>query len=181
MTLRRAVIATILGGVMWLAGVLILELTYDPELDSLPISFEVLATAAGIAVAWGCWRAARAVEKPMGRFGFRAVAVCSGVFGVGFGIGAVPDFFLGFFLTYTVGLFVLPVAFLVMGFGVRRSSVFPGWARWVPFATVAVAVITYGFHALAREIWDPSDAVWFATLGGAWILLGLAIHSFDVD
>ncbi len=166
---------------MWLAGVLILELTYDPELDSLPVSFEALATAAGIAVASGCWRAARTLERPMGRFGFRAVAISSGVFGVGFGVGTVPDFFLGFFLTYTVGLFVLPVAFLVMGIGISRSRVFPGWARWVPFATVAAGVTTYGFHALAREVWDPSDAVWFATLGAAWILIGLAIHSLDVE
>ena len=180
MTLRRAGIATIVGGIMWLAGVLVLELTYDPELDSLPVSFEVLATAAGIAVGWGCWRAARDVDRPTGRFGLRAVAVCSGVFGVGFGIGAIPDLFLGFLLTYTIGLFVLPVAFLLLGLGVVRSHVVPGWAKWVPFVTLAIAVITYGFHALARQVWDPSDAIWFTALGGSWVLIGAAIPAFNV-
>jgi hypothetical protein len=26
----------------------------------------------------------------------------------------------------------------------------------------ATAVVTYGFHALARDVWDPIDAVWLA-------------------
>lgn len=180
MTLRSASMATIVGGILWLAGVLILELTYDPELDSLPVSFEALATVAGIAVAWGCWRAAQDVDRPTGRFGLRAVAVCSGLFGVGFGIGAIPDLFLGFLLTYTIGLFVLPVAFLVLGLGALRSQVVPGWAKWVPFVTVAVAVITYGFHALARQVWDPSDAIWFTTLRVSWIMIGAAMSAFNV-
>jgi hypothetical protein len=40
---------------------------------------------------------------------------------------------------------------------------------------LAVAgVITYGFHALARDIWDPPDAMLFVILGAGWVLLGLA-------
>jgi hypothetical protein len=173
--------AVTFGGLAWLIGVLLLELTHNPQSDSLPLAFEILATVAGIAVGWGCWRAGSAVDRPMGRVGFQAVAVCSGALGIGFGIGAVPDFFLGFLLSYTVGLFVLPVAFLLMGFGLTRSQVYPAWAKWVPFATVAVAATTYGFHALARDIWDPSDAIWYVTLGAAWILIGQAIRRSNLD
>ncbi len=173
----RAGTAVIVGGILWLVGVLILELTFDPDSDSLPVSFEILATAAGLALGWGLWRAAGTVERRVGRLGFKAVAVCSGLLGVGFAIGAVPEFFLGFFVTYAVGLFVLPVAFLVLGFGLRRSEVYPVWAKWVPFVTVGVAFTTYGFHALARNVWDPSDAVWYVTLGASWILIGQAIRT----
>jgi hypothetical protein len=35
-------------------------------------------------------------------------------------------------------------------------------------------MVTYGFHALAREIWDPPDAMLFVILGVGWILLGVA-------
>jgi hypothetical protein len=90
----------------------------------------------------------------------------------------IPDMFLAFFLAYTVGLFLLPMAFLVFGIGVTGSTVYPGWAKWLPYAVFVTAVVTYGFHALARDVWDPSDAVWFGALGLGWVILGLAITSF---
>jgi hypothetical protein len=58
--------------------------------------------------------------------------------------------------------------------------VYPGWAKWLPYAMFATAVVTYGFHALARDVWDPSDAVWFVALGLGWLVLGIAISSFRV-
>lgn len=91
------------------------------------------------------------------------------------GLELLPgDTFLAFLLAYSVGLFVLPAAFIVLGLGVLRSVVFPGWAKWVPLATAAAGAITYGFHALASEVWDPSDAVWCTCIGVSWLLLGLA-------
>lgn len=172
--------AVSLGGLAWIAGVLVLELTYDPSNDDLPISFSILALVAGVAVGWGCWNSASRLENRTGRLGLRSVGICSLLFGVGFGLDLLPDMFLAFLLSYTIGLFLLPVAFLVFGIGVARSMVYPGWAKWLPYAIFATAVVTYGFHALARDVWDPSDAVWFAALGLGWFVLGIAISSFRV-
>jgi hypothetical protein len=165
------------GGIAWLVGVLVLELTYDTSQEDLPISFSILALVAGLAVGWGCWTSASNLETRLGRIGLRSVGGCSLVLGLGFGLDLFPDMFLAFFLSYTVGLFLLPVAFLVFGIGVTGSKVYPGWAKWLPYAVFATAVITYGFHALARDVWDPSDAVWFGALGLGWVILGIAISS----
>lgn len=157
---------------------LILETTLDPGDDDLPLSFLLLAVLAGALVLIGCWNASSALETKLGRAGMRSVALCSGILGIGFGLDVIPGMFLGFLLAYTVGLFVLPAAFLALGLGVARSDVYPAWAKWLPFAVFAVAAVTYGFHALARDVWDPADAVWFSALGGGWVLLGMAIGAF---
>ncbi len=148
---------------------------FDPAEDSLPVAFLLLAPLAGLCVMWGCWGAAPSLDSKLGRVGLRLVGACAAALGVGFGLDLIPDMFLAFLLAYTVGLFVLPAAFLVLGLGVRTSGVFPGWAKWVPFAAAGAAIVTYGFHALAREVWDPSDAVWYTAIGIAWVLLGVAI------
>jgi hypothetical protein len=106
-----------LGGLVWLVGVLILELTYDPSQDDLPISFSILALVAGLAVGWGCWTAASSLETRLGRIGLRSVGGCSLALGVGVGLDLIPDMFLAFLLAYTVGLFLLPLAFLVLASG----------------------------------------------------------------
>lgn len=171
--LRGLVIAA--GGTAWLAGVAVLELTYSESDESFPTLFPVLALLAGISVGWGLWSVARSMDRTTARLGSRLVGASSAVFGVGFGLELLPgDTFVAFLLAYTVGLFVLPAAFFVMGVGVIRSVVFPGWAKWVPLSTAATGAITYGFHALARQVWDPSDAVWFLSVGVSWLLLGLA-------
>lgn len=167
-----------LGGLAWLTGVLILETTLDAGDEDLPISFLLLAVLAGALVLVGSWNSASALETRLGRAGMRSVALCSGVLGVGFALDVIPAMFLGFLLAYTVGLFVLPAAFLALGLGVLRSPVYPAWGKWLPFAIFAVAAVTYGFHALARDVWDPADAVWFSALGGGWVLLGIAIGGF---
>ena len=169
------------GGLLWLVGVLILELTFDSSEDDLPISFSILAVFAGVGVGWGCWKAASFLKVRLARFGLKSVSVCSLVFGTGFGLALVEEMVLGFLLSYFVGLFILPLAFLVLGFGVMKSAVYPVWAKWLPFAVSTVAVVTYLFHALAREVWDPSDAVWYMALGAGWVLLGLAIAGFRVS
>jgi len=163
------------GGLAWLTGIVILETTYEKSDDSLPYSFLLLALLAGLSVAWGLWSVARSLDRRTARVGSRLVGLSAGLLGVGFGLDLLPgDTWLAFLLAYSVGLFVLPVAFLVLGLGVRRSVVFPLWAKWVPLAVTAAGAITYGFHALAREVWDPSDAVWYSCIGVGWFLLGLA-------
>jgi hypothetical protein len=42
----------------------------------------------------------------------------------------------------------------------------------------ATAVVTYGFHALARDVWDPIDAVWLARSVWGGSFSGSAITSF---
>ena len=159
----------------WLAGIAVLELTYEGSDDGFPIAFPILALFAGVSVGWGLWSVARSIDRRTARLGSRLVGASATVLGVGFGLELLPgDTFLAFLLAYSVGLFVLPVAFIVLGLGVLRSVVFPGWAKWVPLTTAAAGAVTYGFHALAREVWDPSDAVWYASIGVSWLLLGLA-------
>lgn len=163
------------GGIAWLVGVLVLETTYTDTDDDLPVIFLVLALFGGIAAGWGIWAMARSLDNRLARFGGRLVGVSSAIFGIGFGLDLLPfDAFLGFLLAYTFGLFILPLGFFLLGIGVLPSAVFPGWAKWVPLSVAAMAAITYGFHALAREVWDPPDAVWFIGLGIGWLLIGLA-------
>jgi hypothetical protein len=95
--------------------------------------------------------------------------------GVGFGLELLPgDTWLAFLLAYAVGLFVLPIALVILGFGALRSMDFPAWAKWVPLTTAVVGAITYGFHTLAPEVGDPGDGVWYTCIGICWLLLGLA-------
>jgi hypothetical protein len=163
------------GGLAWLAGVVVLESTYVDSDASLPIAFPVLALFAGVSVGWGLWSVARSIDLRVARLGSRLVGASATALGGGFGLELLPgDTGLGFLLAYSFGLFVLPIALIVLGLGVLRSVVFPGWAKWVPPATAAAGLVTYGFHALAPEIWDPSDAVWYISIGVSWVLLGLA-------
>lgn len=163
------------GGLAWLVGIVILETMHEGSDDSLPPAFLLLAVFAGLSVAWGLWSLARSFDRKTGRIGSRLVGASSGILGVGFGLDLLPgDTWIAFFAAYSVGLFVLPVAFLALGLGVRRSSVFPRWAKWVPLVVTATGTVTYGFHALAPEVWDPSDAVWYSCIGVGWFLLGLA-------
>ncbi len=163
------------GAVAWLVGVIILELTYTDSDDELPIIFLVLALFAGISVGWGIWLMAGTLDYRLARIGGRLVGLSSWLFGVGFGLDLLPfDTGIGFLLAYSFGLFVLPLGFLLLGVGVLPSPVFPGWAKVVPLAVAAVAAITYGFHALARDVWDPPDTVWFISMGIGWFLLGVA-------
>lgn len=163
------------GGIAWLAGIVVLESVYEESDDSFPIAFPVLALFAGLSVGWGLWSVARSIDRRTARLGSRLVGTSAAVLGVGFGLELLPgDTWLAFLLAYSIGLFILPVAFIVLGLGVLRSEVFPGWAKWVPLLTAAAGAITYGFHALAPEVWDPSDAVWYSSIGVSWLLLGLA-------
>lgn len=175
MTARTRGLTITAGGVAWLVGIFVLETTYVESDDGLPAEFLILALFAGLAAGWGLWSMARSLDNRLSRLGVRLVGLGTAAFGIGFGLDLLPfDVFVGFLLAYTFGLFVLPAGFLVFGVGVLTSEVFPRWARWVPLSVAAMAVVTYGFHALAREIWDPSDAVWFTSLGIGLVLLGLA-------
>ncbi len=171
--IRASIISS--GGLAWLVGIVILETMYEESEGSLPPAFLLLAMFAGLSVAWGLWSVAQSLDRKTARVGSRMVGVSAGVLGLGFGLDLLPgDTWIAFLLAYSVGLFVLPVAFLVLGLGVRRSAVFPNWAKSVPLAVTAAGAVTYGFHALAREVWDPPDAVWFSCIGVGWFLLGLA-------
>ena len=170
MRLRAAGTSLVLGSAIWLEGVVVLETMMESLEDDLPIAFRVLAAAAGMAVAWGQWRLGSDLTKRLARVGARLGAIGAGAVGLGFGIGG----FLGFSLSYFGLLFVVPFALVLLGVGLIGTNDLGRWGRWVPFLTAAVGVVTYGFHALARTIWDPSDLVWFIGMGVGWLLLGIA-------
>ena len=170
MRLRAAGASLVLGGAIWLAGVVVLETMMESLEDDLPFVFRVLALLAGIAVAWGQWRLGSDLSKRLARVGARLGAIGAGAVGLGFGIGG----FLGFSLSYFGLLFVVPFGLLLLGVGLMGTNDLDRWGRLVPFLTAAVGVITYGFHVLARTIWDPSDLVWFVGMGVGWSLLGFA-------
>jgi len=165
-----------LGGLAWLAGVVVLEAALDPGDDSLPVAFPILAGFMGVTVGFGLYGFAEQLERRMARIGLRLVAICAAMLGLGFALALVAEAgFLGFLISYSVGLFVLPFALLWFGLTVLSSRVLPGWAKAVPLTMTSIAVLTFGFHAVARDIWDPPDAVWFTCIGVGWTLLGLGI------
>ena len=100
-------------------------------------------------------------------------AVAALLTGVGFAIGS----FVGFLLAYASELFVIPVGLALLGLGLWRGGGLPAWASWIPVVLAGAGLITYGFHALAREIWDPPDAMLFVILGVGWMMLGAAAVS----
>ncbi len=162
----------------WLAGIVVLEVQHDPESDSVPLAFAAFA-GAGALVCLGMWVAARTWPRRIARVSARLMAACALMVGLGFGADLLPfDTFLAFLVSYTVLLFLLPVAFAALGLVALRSDL-PRWAGWSALAVAASAVVTYGFHALARDIWDPPDAVWFTAVGGGWVLLGVAMARAD--
>jgi hypothetical protein len=115
------------GGMAWLVGIVVLELMYEGSDDSFPMAFPVLALFAGLSVGWGLWSVARSLDRATARLGSRLVGASATILGVGFGLELLPfDTWLAFFLAYTVGLFLLPVAYIVLGLGVLRSRVLPG-------------------------------------------------------
>jgi len=89
---------------------------------------------------------------------------------VGFGIGS----FAGFLLAYTGELFLIPLGLALLSLGLWRGGGLPTWAAWIPVVLAGAGLITYGFHALARDIWDPPDAMLFVILGAGWMMLGVA-------
>ena len=56
----------------------------------------------------------------------------------------------------------------------RKRGDMPPWAAAIPLLLALCGVVTYGFHALARNVWDPPDSVMFILLGVAWLLFGIA-------
>ena len=129
----------------------------------------------------GFWLQRRSLDTELGRVALRLVGASAAALGLGFGFDLFSDdMFLVFLLAYTVGVFLMPVASLVLGLGVRNSRVFPQWAKWIPFSLPGFALLALGFQVLAPELWDPSDAVWFLAIGVGWILMGLAVAGFKV-
>jgi hypothetical protein len=172
-----------MGGLAFLAGVMVVETTLEPGDESLPVAFLILALLMGVTVGVGLYGFAPQLETRMARIGMRAVSICAALLGLGFGFDLLgEEGFLGFLVAYSVGLFILPVALLVLGLALFSSRVLPAWVKAVPLAMAAIAVLTYFFHALLRDVWDPPDAVWLTSVGIGWVLLGFGIsRTPDMD
>jgi len=104
----------------------------------------------------------------------RVGAAMSGVTLLLTGLGLTIGTYFGFLLGYFGLLFLHPISLLLLGFGLLRSGGLARWARAVPLVMLAVAALTYGFHALFPQVWDPPDALLFTVVGVGWLLLGLA-------
>ncbi|HSV37538.1 MAG TPA: hypothetical protein VLI04_02160, partial [Nocardioidaceae bacterium] len=116
------------------------------------------------------WRLRHRLTVRLGRTG----VILSAFVAAGAGVGLATDSFLGFIAAYFGLLFVLPVALVLLSVGIFRGTGLPGWAAWIPVALAGVGVVTYGFHAFARELWDPADWVLFALFGLTWMAFGVA-------
>ena len=128
---------------------------------------------AGILIAFDLWRLRSHLPSRLARAGAAVTAVAALLTGVGFAIGS----FAGFLLAYAGELFIIPAGLALLGIGLWRGGGLPAWAPWIPVVLAGAGLITYGFHALAREIWDPPDAMLFVILGAGWMLLGAAAVS----
>ena len=156
----------ITGGVLWLAGVGLLESGRDIESWSVRVGF----TAAGILIAVDLVALRARLPSRVARVGVVALAAAA----AGVGVGVASDSYPGFLAAYVGLLFVIPVSMALFGLGLWRGGGLPAWATWIPLLLAGAGVVTYGFHAIAREIWDPPDSVMFLILGLGWLLVGVA-------
>ncbi|MGI9083678.1 MAG: hypothetical protein ACR2FE_00115 [Aeromicrobium sp.] len=158
--------ALLAGGALWLGAVARLESGGDVE----SIVVRTLFLLAGLLIAFDLWRLRSQLPSRLARVGATLTAAAALFTGVGFGIGS----FAGFLLAYAGELFVIPLGLALLGLGLWRGGGLPTWAPWIPVMLAVAGVITYGFHALARETWDPPDAMLFVILGAGWMVLGAA-------
>lgn len=156
----------ILGATIWLLGVGLLESGQDIGDASVRTSFGI----AGLLIGHGLWRLRLRLPAKFARVGVALCAVASTAVGLGLAAGTSA----GWIAAYSGILFVLPLGLALLGMGLWRGGGLTAWAKWIPVALAAAGVVTYGFHTLARDVWDPPDSVMFILLGSGWLLLGLA-------
>ena len=159
--------ALLAGGGIWLGAVALLESGVDVD------SFAVRGCffAAGLLVGLGLWHLRARLPSTVARVGSMLTAVTAALVAAGFALGS----FAGFLLVYVGLLFLISVGMVILAVGLWRGGGLPGWATWIPAFLAGAGLITYGFHALARDIWDPPDAMLFIIVGAGWVLLGIAV------
>lgn len=161
------------GGVVWLVALAVLVATDNIENVAVRILFGVAGMLGGL----GLWRLSSLFSARSARVGCRAVSFAAFAVGGGFAVGT----FVGFLLAYFGLLFVTPAAFLTLAVGLLRSKNVDGWVKGIPWFLALAGVVLYGFHAVARDVWDPHDALWLALVGVGWFLLGLVGRASRVD
>lgn len=164
--------ALLAGGALWLGAVARLESGGDADSSDV----RTLFLLAGLLIAFDLWRLRTRLSSRVARAGAAVTATAALLTGAGFAIGS----FAGFMLAYTGELFLIPLGLALLGLGLWRGGGLPRWAPWIPIALAGAGLITYGFHALAREVWDPPDAMLFVILGAGWMMLGAAAASTDL-
>ncbi len=158
--------ALLTGGVLWLGAVALLESGGDVD----EIGVRALFLVSGLLIALDLGRLRSRLPSPVARLGAAVTMVAALMTGVGFGMGT----YAGFLLAYTGELFLVPLGLALLGLGLSRGGGLTTWAPWIPVVLAGAGLITYGFHALARDVWDPPDAMLFVILGVGWMLLGVA-------
>lgn len=165
-TVPRVGGALLAGGALWLSAVVLLESGFAVD----TIAVRTLFLAAGLLIALDLWRLRERLPSRLARTGAAVTAAAALLTGLGFAIGS----FAGFLLAYTGELFLIPLGLALLSIGLWRGGGLPTWAAWIPIVLAGAGLITYGFHAVAPEIWDPPDAVLFVILGVGWMMLGIA-------
>ena len=125
---------------------------------------------AGLSAGFGLWDLRARLPSKVARLGATWTSFTAAAVGVGLALGS----FVGFMLVYVGQLFLIPLGMALLGVGLWRRGGLPRWATWIPVFMAVAGLITYGFHALARDVWDPPDAVLFIIIGAGWVLLGFA-------
>ena len=161
----RALLAV--GGLLWILGTVALVAGVQTDSYLFKLSFG----GAGVAAAIGFTVKARWFTSMWSRVG----ATMCGLFVLAAGGGLCHSSWLGFIAAYASILFLLPVSMAVLAVGLRREQPRLRLVRWVPVGLVTLAVVTYGFHAFARTLWDPADWVLFFGIGVALLLLGVGL------
>jgi hypothetical protein len=158
--------ALLAGGAIWLGGVALLESGVDVDSFAVRGCF----SAAGLLVGLGLWNLRARLPSTAAKVGSTFTAVTAALVAIGFALGS----FGGFLLVYAGLLFLIPLGMVILAVGLWRGGGLPRWATWIPALLAAAGLITYGFHALVRDIWDPPDAILFIIIGAGWVFLGIA-------
>lgn len=163
----------IVGGIGWVSALVVLVAT--DNIDSVAV--RILFSLSGICAGLGLWRLATVFSARTARAGARAASGAAFAVGVGFGVGT----FAGFLLAYVGLLFATPAAFLLLAVGLLRSKNIDAWVKTIPWFLALTGGVLYGLHAVARNVWDPHDAVWLGLIGAGWFLLGFAGRATTTD
>ena len=179
---RRGALFSMLGSLLWIASWVIVSFVGGGS-RSERLWRTVLLNPAMLLLMAGLAAFQKRQAERSGRLGKAGFAVC--LLGIGtMLLGNVVEFWVSeyFYGTQTpgwvmmrIGLTMLPVGFVLLGFGTLRAKVFTGWRRVVPLGVGLMLLAIRPIYL--RGILPMPDSSGAAGVALGWLALGYALWS----